>query len=124
MRSIRTFLLAASLALGLASCALVEVKPLPSAPIITPQDQAMQTVNEAQILIGAIIDLLDEQRDGGIVTDEEYGSYIPALQDYFDKSVAARKAVRTGVPDAAEQAKMLKSLLLTLHQQIAMKARQ
>lgn len=123
MRSIRTFLLAASLALGLASCALVEVKPLPSAPVVTPQDQAVQTVNEAQLLIGAIVDMLDEQRAGSIVTDEEYFSYQPTLQGYFDKSVALRKAIRTGVPDAAEQAKMLKSLLLTLHQQIAMKAR-
>lgn len=117
-------ILLAALLTCTSSCALMEVKQLPSAPVVTTQDEAMKTVTEAQLLIGAIVDTLDEQRAGGVITSEEYFSYEPALRGYFDKSVAVRQAIRAGVPNAAEQAKMLKSMLLALHQQIAMKARQ
>lgn len=107
----------------LPGCALMEVKPLPGAPVVTPQDQAMKTVTEAQLLIGAIVDLLDEQRAGGIIDDEEYYSYEPILSDYYGKTTKLRRAIAAGVPDAAKQAELLKGLLFTLHQKIALKAR-
>ena len=108
----------------LANCALTEVKPLPAPAVMTPQDQALQAVNEAQLLVGAIVDLLDEQRAAGIVTVEEYFSYEPILSDYFDKSRQVRQAIKAGIPNAAQQAELLKAALLNLHKQIAMKARQ
>ena len=113
-----------ALFLNLTGCAVLQPAQLPSAPAVSLQDQALQTVTESQILIGAIVEVLDEQRSGQIITDEEYFSYEPVLTDYFIKTKKLRQAILLGVPDAADQAKLLKSALLTLHQQIALKARQ
>jgi hypothetical protein len=105
------------------ACAVLQPAELP-VKAVTAQDQALQTVAEIQLIIGAIIDVLDEQRAGQIITDAEYFSYEPVLTDYFNKTKELHRAILLGAPDAAMQANALKAALLQLHKQIAMKARQ
>jgi hypothetical protein len=99
---------------------LVDTKPLPVAPTLSPLEQKIQvTINEARTTLTAAYNLVGYYRQGGIMTRAEGDRYLATLDKYREQAHLAQKALDGKLlTDAQTQADVVKNLITAVHKEI------
>jgi soluble cytochrome b562 len=106
-------LILAALAVLLTACANQVVVPK------SPQE----AINEANVTLTATASVIAQNVKDKIYTKEEGQKYIAKVRELAGKVDDAQKLVSAGLPDAAKQAEIVRSLILALHKEVASRAR-
>jgi soluble cytochrome b562 len=98
---------------------------IPVSPTLSPAAQAAQkAINEANVTLAATANVIAQNVTDGIWTKPEAQSYLDKVKDFAKKTDAAQVLLNGGdILNAKNQAELLKSLILTLHREVAAKAR-
>jgi hypothetical protein len=92
-------------------------------PIVAPQSP-QAVINETNVLLTASANVIAQNVKDGIYTKDEGNRYLGKVRELADKVDAAQKLVNSGLPDAKQQAEIVRSLVLALHREVAQRARQ
>lgn len=116
----RTFVLI--VALGLVSCSTLQPFKVPT-NLTETQATAQQLINEANVTLAAISNVIGQNVTDGTMTKAEAQTALDDVKRYAAQVDDAQALLRAGSPLAADRAKLVHSLILTFHKQIAAKAR-
>lgn len=92
-------------------------------PVVAPKTP-QEAINEANVTLTATANVIAQNVKDGIYTKDEGNRYLGKVRELADKVDAAQKLVNAGLPDAAKQAEIVRSLILALHREVAARARQ
>lgn len=112
-----------ALSLILAGCSTF----VPTKPPQTPEEivaAARGTIRDANATLTAAALMLAQNRKDGTMSDAEILDYVAKLEKLAKRVDDADTLVQTGVPSAAQQADIVKDLVVTIHREIVKKARQ
>jgi soluble cytochrome b562 len=110
--------------LGALFLALIILSAIPGCanPVTVPQSP-QEAINEANITLTAAANVIASNVRDKVFTREEGQQYIDKVRDLAKKVDDAQKLVDSGLPDAAKQAEIVRSLILALHREVAARAR-
>ena len=86
----------------------------------TPQE----ALNEANITLTATARVVEQNVNDKIFTKAEGQKYLDKVRDLAGKVDDAQKLVTAGLPNAKQQAEIVRALILALHREVASRARQ
>jgi hypothetical protein len=107
----------------LAACFILAMIPGCANPIVAPKTP-QEAINEANVTLTATANVIAQNVKDGIYTKDEGNRYLGKVRELADKVDAAQKLVNSGLPDAKQQAEIVRSLVLALHREVAQRARQ
>lgn len=90
----------------------------------TPQVKSPQdAINEANVTLTAVANVIAQNVKDGIFTKDEAQKYLDQVKDLARKVDTAQALIRAGDPKGAEQAELLRTLIVALHREVAARAR-
>jgi soluble cytochrome b562 len=91
-------------------------------PVVAPSSP-QQAINEANITLTAAANVIAQNVNDKVFTREEGQKYIDKVRELAGKVDQAQKLVDAGLPDAAKQAEIVRTLIIALHREVAQRAR-
>ena len=89
-----------------------------------PAQNVQKALNEANITLTAAFNVVAQNVAEGILTKPEGQAYVSTLKDYAAKVDAATLLLKSGdILNAQKQSEILSRAIITLHKEIAAKAR-
>lgn len=110
----------------LTSCAMfTQPGTVPVSEKLSPAAQAAQTtINEANILLTAAANVIAQNVVDGISTKDEGQKQIDQVRTYAAQVDRAQKLLESGdIVSAKNQAELAQKLIVTLHREVAARAR-
>jgi soluble cytochrome b562 len=91
-------------------------------PVAVPSSP-QEAINEANITLAAAASVIGQNVKDKVFTKEEGQRYLDKVRELAKKVDDAQRLVDAGLPDAAKQADLVKSLIVALHREVAARAR-
>lgn len=117
--------------LGILLLTLIVLSAIPGCTPVTKvtaessaQEIGFAAVNEANATLAAAAKVIGDNVKAGIYTKEQGQRYLDKVRELARQVDEVHMLVKAGIPDAAQRAKIVQTLILELHKEVAAKARQ
>lgn len=106
----------------LAACFILAMIPGCANPLVAPKTP-QEAINEANVYLTATANVIKQNVEDKIYTKDEAQKYLNKVRELSKKVDDAQVLVRAGLPDAKDQAELVRSLIIALHREVAARAR-
>ncbi len=114
------------LALALPACNLLgPAEPISTRPLGGVAEQAQNAVNEANLGLTAAANVIAANVKDKIWSKEQAQGYLEKVKEYAKRADSAQELINLGkFSEGKTQAEALRSLIIVLHREIAVRARE
>jgi soluble cytochrome b562 len=91
-------------------------------PIVAPKSP-QEAINEANVYLTATANVIKQNAEDKVYTKDEAQRYLDKVRDLAKQVDNAQALVTAGLPNAKDQAELVRALIIALHREVAARAR-